>query len=484
MNKKFLGLRLCDHDSNISYFDGKELHYYKLERDYQIKHHRYHNFWRWKEDIKKIWNISVEDIDEIGIVADPQLHPTKPDLSKMTQVNHHLAHTLSCFPIKETPFEYDIVIDGFGDQDISFTAFKNLNIVKEGKVSKSGSLGIEYTQAGLKLGIQGLHLDIPGKLMALQSLGQVKESFLKVLSPFDIYNIKHVFNFNLWIQHCKSELIASHTMLDWIASVHKHIENILLEFFDEITGKNRNTCITYSGGCALNIVWNTFLKNHYPNLIIPPHAGDEGLSLGIIEYLRRKHNLPKIRIPKFPFIQSDVSPSSEPTHQTLEETADLLSKGKIVGWYQGHGEIGPRALGHRSILLSPFHTKNAKEKMNTLKQRESFRPFGASVLKNSLDKYFKKYILDSYMLFTSVPHESNLKSITHFDNTSRIQVAENNILEKLLQFFEQKTGESILMNTSLNVNGMPLMHSPEQAKEFFKNSSLDVLVIGKDILKK
>ena len=100
-----------------------------------------------------------------------------------------------------------------------------------------------------------------------------------------------------------------------------------------------------------------------PNLIIPPHCNDEGLSLGAIEYLRIKHNLPKFKLDNFPYCQSDISPENEADDHTIMKTVEMLKEGKIVGWYQGNGEIGPRALGHRSLLINPM-IKNAKDIIN------------------------------------------------------------------------------------------------------------------------
>ena len=255
---------------------------------------------------------------------------------------------------------------------------------------------------------------------------------------------------------------------------------VLVEFFK--TYAKSNELISYSGGVAQNVIWNTELKKHFPNLLIPPHSGDEGLSLGAIEWLRKKNNLPKFELNNFPYSQSDVSPESFPTQETIKRTAKLLSEGKIVGWYQGNGEIGPRALGNRSILMDP-RIAYGKEKMNFIKRRENFRPFGASVLKEYADQYFDMQGEDNYMLHVSKVLTEDLASITHVDGTCRIQtVDKNNVLfRKLLEEFFQLTGCPLLLNTSLNIAGFPLASYPEICVDIFKSTPIDSMVIGNKV---
>lgn len=487
---KLLGLRLCEHDSNISYYDGHTVHYYKSERQKQIKHHGYNNLWEWKHDIEKLWNMNVNDVNEIAIVFDPWHHKLPmdneefypaieykyfPSHCKVYRVNHHLAHALSCWPVQKNRPEYEVIIDGVGDINNTWTVIRNNQIYKRGYKTLHGSLGDEMCKAGEWLGIVcNNHFDIAGKLMALQAYGQ-HLPFMKHKLNHDMYSIDKLFDRQNYYDYIGDKLIANLTPLDWIQTIHDKVSDILIEFFEDITDKNYDAHISYSGGVAQNVIWNTALKNKFPNLVIPPHCNDEGLSLGALEYLRVKNKLPAFSINNFPFCQSDESPSSSPDKQTIERTAQLLQQGKVVGWYQGHGEIGPRALGHRSILMNP-QTPDAKEIVNKIKKRENYRPFGASILKDFQKEYFNTDIDNPYMQY--IGYTDKCKSVTHIDDSCRYQTVNGNtIFHRLLQEFYNLTGCPILLNTSLNINGKPILGTWSSRTKL----GLDVIVIGNNI---
>jgi len=489
---KLLGLRICEHDSNISYYDGHTVRYYKSERNKQIKHHGYNNLWKWKYDIEKLWNMNVNDVDEIAIVFDPwqynlpidneEFYPAIeykyfPSHCKVYRVNHHLAHALSCWPVQKNRPEYEVIIDGVGDINNTWTVIRNNEIYKRGYKTLHGSLGDEMCNAGEWLGIQcNNQFDVAGKLMALQAYGQ-HLPFMKYELNHDMYSINKLFDRTYYTDYIGDELIANLIPLDWARTIHDKVSDVLIEFFEDITDKNYDAHISYSGGVAQNVIWNTALKNKFPNLVIPPHCNDEGLSLGALEYLRVKNNLPPFSINNFPFCQSDESPSSSPCKQTIERTAQLLQQGKVVGWYQGHGEIGPRALGHRSILMNP-QIPNAKEIVNRIKKRENYRPFGASILKEFQKEYFDTDIDNPYMQY--IGYTDKCKSVTHIDNSCRYQTVDGKtIFHRLLQEFYNLTSCPILLNTSLNINGKPILgtwNEPELTK-----LGLDAMVIGNDI---
>jgi carbamoyltransferase len=184
----------------------------------------------------------------------------------------------------------------------------------------------------------------------------------------------------------------------------------------------------------------------------------------------------------FPFIVDDEAPIDIPTEHTIDLIAKFLLNGKTVGWYQGHGEAGPRALGNRSILFNPL-ISNGKEIVNAIKKRENYRPFGAVVLREYAHEYFDIDGEDPYMLFMGIVLDKRLKSITHVDNTCRIQTLdkENLLLRQLLEKFKEYSGVPILLNTSLNVAGRPIAGSIGDAIELFETSILDILVFGNTV---
>lgn len=501
---KLLALRLCEHDSNISYFDGQKLHYFKSERKSQIKHHKFDNLWEWRVIIQKLWGVDYSEIDEIAITIDPWKHNLPKDLQKfysptnlaveydyfptspkckVWRINHHYAHALSTWMLEDKKPDVSIVIDGFGDLDVAWTIFKDDKLIEENSVEKHGSLGVEFADSARALGVKvEFGLDLSGKLMGLQSYGKLELDYLEYLQRFDMYSIKELFNKDHWFKFKNDELVGQLTLLDWSRTVHQRIGEILVDFFKKYA--KEDDVISYSGGVAQNVIWNTELKKHFPNLIIPPHCGDEGLTLGAIEFLRIKNNLPKFELADFPFCQVDET-TDEVSDEVIEQTAKALANGKVVAWYQGHGEVGPRALGNRSILMNPM-IPDAKTIVNKIKRREEYRPFGAVVLDEHKSKHFDLDFENPHMLYVANVKDVNLASITHVDNTCRIQTLtnENKSLRKLLEKFHEITGCPVLLNTSLNLAGKPIAAFKDNALELFNTSSLDCLVIGNRLYKK
>ena len=490
---KLLALRLCEHDSNFSYFDGEKLHYYKSERTVQIKHHAFNNLWEWRRAIKQIWNLDVSDIDEIVIVFDPWAHNLPADDEefypaveyqyfpapcKVWRLNHHLAHSLSSWMLTDRDPDINFVFDGYGDKDCSWSVIKNDQIIDRGSLEINGSLGTELAQAARYLGITAdVGLDLAGKAMGLQSYGQLDQSYLEFLKQYDIYSVKSIFDLSNWSRYLGDPLLANLNPMTWIRTVHHKAGHSLVSFFKKYA--RDDDLINYTGGVAQNVIWNTELKKNFRNLIIPPHCADDGLSLGAIEWLRRKHRLPRFTLENFPYCQNDHSPFDNPSTDIIDATAEFLAQGKIVAWYQGHGEIGPRALGNRSILMDP-RVADGKKKINEIKNREFYRPFGASILEEYKKEYFNLDFENPYMLYVGEPKDIRLDCITHVDGTCRVQTVsnENNHFRKLLEKFHDLTGCPVLLNTSLNLAGKPIAGYTENAIELFQDSKIDILVIG------
>jgi carbamoyltransferase len=497
---KLLALRLCEHDTNFSYFDGKKLHYYKSERTTQVKHHALNNIWEWRRVIKHVWDLDYRELDEIAVVFDPwaQNLPYEdvetffpaveyefiPADCKVWRVNHHLAHSLSTWMLTDKEPDVSIVLDGYGDRDTAWSVIKNNTVIKTGSFSTTGSFGTETAHAGRYLGVKAdVDLDLAGKVMGLQAYGKINYDYLNIINQYNVYSAKDLFGIGNWFEFHKDPLVANLQPLDWIRTVHHRAGQALVEFFKEFAGPD--DVVSYTGGVAQNVIWNTELKKHFKNLVIPPHSADDGLSLGAIEWLRQKHNLPPFTIENFPYIQFDIAPGNEPTLETIKQVAALLAGGKTVAWYQGHGEIGPRALGNRSILMDP-RIPNGKSLINRIKHREGFRPFGASVLDEYKSNYFDLDHNDPYMLYVAQVKDSSLQAITHIDGTCRVQTVkdENPKFRLLLEEFYKLTGCPILLNTSLNLAGKPIAGFPANAQELFENSALDCLVIGDTITQK
>lgn len=488
------------HDSSISYFDGEKLHYFKSERFEQVKHHHIKTKKDYVNYLKNIYGIELEDFNQIcfctfqndcvGLIP-ADWYSLKYD-SNVVQLDHHYAHSLSVKMFADEPANVSIVIDGQGG-DKSWVVYKNNILVEEGKVDICGSFGHGMTYLGRTLNMTGPSLDYAGKVMGLQSYGKVDQTLLKKLQEYDEYSIgakkQDRTNFTGVDPFVVSQLFSlencinsKDNILDWIATVHHRCGEIILDLFKKHASPD--DVIYYSGGVAQNVIWNTKLKKHFKNLIIMPHCGDEGVSLGGIEYLRQKHNLPKIQLDNFPFSQNDESPKTNTQKDTIKKVATLLSEGKIVAWYQGHGEIGPRALGNRSILMDP-RIKGGRDIVNRIKNREYYRPFGASILSEFKKEYFDLDFENPYMLYVGTTMKSNLEAITHVDGTCRAQtVSEPGHFRSLLEEFYKITGCPVLLNTSLNNSGKPIAGHIQNAIDEFNNTTIDVLVVGNEIYQK
>ena len=498
---KFLGLRLCDHDSSITYTNGINVKYFKPERHNQIKHFAYRNLRDWVNDLAKL-NIDLKEIDAIAMVIDVDKYPylKKEDPDKLYEyidipyspfteltcpvfrIDHHYAHSLSSWMLSNT--NSHLILDGYGDLKRSISIFNNKKRTKSYTLDEVGSFGMFLGEIGEPFHIKGHPDDIAGKVMALQSFGKFDQKYYDVIKNMSLEDLNFVGNFNNYLKTYKSILASKFNLINFLNTVHYFAETKVPTFVSKYF--NSETQFTYSGGVAHNICINTKLKENFPNMIIPPHCADEGLSLGCVEFLRNFYEQPFFSKDNFPFWQSDEAPKTKPSSKTLDYVADQLAKGKIVGWYQGNGEIGPRALGNRSILMSP-EVKDGKHIINEkVKHREDYRPFAASIKSNSTQKYFDWKHDSNFMKYSVKFKDKIFAPISHIDNTSRIQTVNESydIFYTLLDMFENKTGLPMLLNTSLNDNGKPIAGCPQDAINLFNNSELDILVIGDKLIKK
>ena len=495
---KLLALRLCAHDSNITFFDGDRIKYKSFERDFQVKHFGFEGLYGWTRILEE-WNITPQDVGAVGIVMDTHVHnevycnpeqieenleiPVFRDLGfncPIHRIDHHYAHSLSFWPLGIEP-NIHFVLDGFGDDWMYRSVWRDNKLIDSSKsngqmMHYSPSLGFIMTRLGSVLGLQGHYLDQAGKIMALKAHGNTEFSAVPDVDHIDKLN-------DLWnFEQIERNANDRNFTLDYIATAHEKTEQLYLKHFREFV--KEGDIIGYSGGIAQNTIINKVLKDNFPNLVIPPHANDQGLSLGVIEYLRRTYNLDPFDTSGFPFWQDDETVPS-PSEKTIKDTAELLAQGKIVGWHQGHGEIGPRALGNRSILMRPDDPEGKEWINQKVKRREPFRPFGASVLEDKVSQHFYWNGPSRYMLYvTDVLEPSKYPAITHEDGTCRINTVpkEQEDYYELILKFEELTGLPVLLNTSLNVNGKPIAGRVIDSLETFYKSDLDVLVCG-DTLK-
>lgn len=279
-----------------------------------------------------------------------------------------------------------------------------------------------------------------------------------------------------------------------------NFENAMLEWMKELKEQgyiDDNLCL--AGGVFLNILANSVIRKNgvAKNMHIPPFPDDTGLSFGAACYgvfkAKEKVTLPhNISLLGRTYSDEEIEEALEGMEykkfDTFEElcdkTVNVLAENKIVGWFQNRSEFGPRALGSRSILMNPTPKEN-KETINTrIKHREEWRPFAGIMLEEYQDEYFVDTYPNEYMLYSLVvkPHQrKKLGAITHKDFSCRIQTVNQKLhpeVTTLLQKYNEKTECPVLLNTSFNDNGQPIVETPKDAIKTFKNIDLDYLVIG------
>jgi len=479
---KFVGLRIEDHDSNITYTDGTEVRYFSSERIFGIKHHGLNNHWQWV-DILNEWGIHLDELDAVGIITD-NIQFSDGEVYREVSIglpcktffiDHHYAHVLSLWPLGNIPYT-NYVFDGYGNNERSHSLFLGDKLKLSHDVNVTGSVGISMTTVGKTLGLRSddWGLDLAGKVMGLAAYGLIDNEYYERVDAYPLSRIRDIWNYDSWTRKWDEFDI------NWLRTVHEVTGDKLASYIG-----GGGDIVGYTGGIAQNCVFNGKILSSGQQVAIPPHASDCGLSLGAVEFLRQYYQEDEFDNSGFPFWQSTDEIPEEPSDETIEKVADRLASGKIVAWYQGAGEIGPRALGHRSILMTA-RDPNAKDHINQkVKHREPFRPFGASVLREDLSKYFDCNYDVPYMN-ASVPVKSkDLTSVTHVDKTCRIHTVDGgDCFSRLLSKYKEITGDSVLLNTSLNIGGRPIASKMWEAKELFVKKDIDTLVIGNFLLDK
>jgi carbamoyltransferase len=256
--------------------------------------------------------------------------------------------------------------------------------------------------------------------------------------------------------------------------------------------------LVIAGGVGLNVKVNQRLWEELQlrDIYVQPAAGDAGLVLGACALLQVKFSNNLVQkldnVYLGPSYNSDLI-QDELAHSNLIYTkinspsdvaADLISKNKIVGWFQGRMEFGPRALGNRSILANPTHPKMQEIVNSKIKFREEFRPFCPSIEENTALRLIEKSKISKFMTI-SFSAKNNVReripAVVHLDNSTRIQTVNQNdnfLYFQILESLENRIGIKAVLNTSMNVRGEPMCESPKDAINFFKNTNVDALIIG------
>lgn len=455
--------------------------------------------------------------------------------AKFHRVEHHRAHLASALFC--SPFEVAacLSVDGMGDfVSTMWGSGSGSKLSVEGHVLYPHSLGIFYTAFTQFLGLPSYGDEY--KLMGLSAYGEPR--FLEQMK--DVIRLKDGLNFELNLDYfihdkegvdmtweegtpvitplwsSKMESIfgparpfrgeVSERDQDLAASVQRHLEELMIVMLRNLHSETRSARLVMAGGVALNCVVNGMIRSETPfeEVWIQPAANDSGTAIGaalwvqhqVLEMDRSWEMNHAFLGPEFsdadykmgletlglPYISLDEE-------RLVDETAKRIADGKIVGWFQGRMEFGPRALGNRSIICDP-RRKDMKNILNSrIKFREPFRPFAPSILQEKTGEWFTQDYPSPFMLMAyevKPDKRDQIPAVTHEDGTGRLQTvdqATNPRYHALISAFEKQTGVPVVLNTSFNENE-PICCTPNEAIDCFQRTQMDTLVLGNYLVDK
>jgi carbamoyltransferase len=456
---------------------------------------------------------------------------------KVATVSHHLAHAYSAFAV--CPFEDGVVmvVDGVGSyrrditEDIPADGVDLLARESESYYQFSGT-SIEPLK---KVWMLPTHSYLNGAFTDMQGLGALYSKVSAYIfndwnkcgevmglapygrpdkmEPLVIYD-DGILKFREWTAEFDQPWIedSADSQPTWENSpslqhwrdlawrIQRDTENVLVErakWLRASTGA-KNLCI--AGGVALNCVANGRIVREagFENVWIQPAAGDDGIAIGAAYYGYLKlQNKPRLYVLQNAYFGKAYTAQatetavqkrsfyikSRQTDDICSQTAEVLSKGKVVGWFQGRSEFGPRALGNRSIIADPRQPEMKDVLNKIVKHRQEFRPFAPIVLADRAHEIFEGEEESPYMLLTKYVRPAwrdKIPAVVHVDHTARVQTVredQNPRLYRLLKAFDALTGVPVLINTSFNVKGEPIVETPEDAVECFLSTGIDRLVL-------
>ncbi len=451
------------------------------------------------------------------------------DRTKIHFAEHHLCHAASSF--LTSPFDRAAIlsIDAAGEWDCTWMGVgEGLDMRPLKKLSFPQSMGILYGAVTEFLGFKFASGE--GKVMGLAPYGDPErylKEFRDVVKTTDdggyhidlSYFTYHYLGRPNWFspkflqtfgppREAEGEMTQHYK--DISASLQRRTEEVGLHLARWLRKESGSNKVCLAGGVCLNSVMNgqILLQGVFDEVVVQPAANDAGTALGACYWLwNTVMRQPRTYVFEHayfgPWFEQDAMRAA--IEKTLadddavtwsrvddapEHAARLLVEGKIIGWYQDRMEMGPRALGNRSILADPRRDE-MKDLLNArVKFRESFRPFAPSILEEKTGEWFNSGYPSPYMIlvYDVLPEKrSQIPAVTHIDGTGRVQSVSrkhNPKYYRLIQEFERLTGVPVVLNTSFNIRGEPIVHQPEQAIECFLKTGMDALFLGDFMLTK
>jgi carbamoyltransferase len=420
------------------------------------------------------------------------------DPARVRFVPHHVAHAASAYLAAPSPSSSVLVVDGRGESTSHLAGQVvrgALQVLAAQRLPHS--LGLFYEEATEHLGFRRASDEY--KVMALAAYGEPR--FLPELRRL----VRTTGDGGFVVEPIDWPRLAPRLArgeewgpvhADLAASVQERLEEVLLELARWLHARTGDRLLTLAGGVALNCVANSRLADEGPfeEIWVQPAAGDAGTALGAALWAAQALG---DRIQPMPgaalgrgwtdaelagWLKEARLPFSRPA-DIGREVAGILARDGVVAWFQGRSEYGPRALGHRSLLAHPGRAENL-DRLNAIKGRESFRPVAPMVRLERAGEIFAGPLPSPYMLFTHQVRPGwapRIPAVVHVDGSARVQTvdpAAEPLVAGLLAAFEEKTGLPVVVNTSLNTAGRPMVDDPRDALECFGSAPVDALALG------
>ncbi|SEH91270.1 carbamoyltransferase [Mycolicibacterium rutilum] len=426
-------------------------------------------------------------------------------------VRHHVAHAASSALASPHPDCAVLVVDGRGERASMLAgSYRDHKLDVLATQSLPHSLGLLYEDLTEHLGFKRSSDEY--KVMAMASYGTPRfaDRFRELVyacpdggfrtEPVDWDAITPARAPGAGKGHALDRPEPEHA--DLACSVQTVVEEVLLDLVAWLGDRTDHENLCLAGGVALNCVANTkiFDRSRFTNVWVQPAAGDSGTALGAALALAGEAGEPIVPMPSAAlgrgFSDDEIAATLTEAAVPFERPADLaatigdaLADNKLIGWFQGRAEFGPRALGQRSLLADPRRIENL-ERLNTVKGREQFRPVAPMVLAEHAGEIFSGGPIPSpYMLFVhdvAAHWRDRIPAVTHVDGTARIQTVDRSLplLHDTISRFAARTGVPVIVNTSFNTAGRPMVDSPRDALECFGSAPIDVLAIGPFVVRR
>src|SRR4051794_33524353 len=419
-------------------------------------------------------------------------------------VRHHVAHAASAtFSSGWDPCSV-LVLDGRGEAASHLAgrfAGGDLEILAAQPLPHS--LGLLYEELTAHLGFRRSSDEY--KVMAMASYGapEFLDAFRELVRAdgqggFTVADV----NFSRFAPplHAEAEFTPAHAAL--ASTVQHRLEEVLIDLARWLHERTGDADLVMAGGVALNCVANSRLWREGPfeRIWVQPASGDSGTALGAAMHVARQlgdrvapmHTAALGRGWDDEALAARLRTAGvafERPDDLADAVAEVLAGDGVVAWFQGRSEYGPRALGHRSLLADPRRAENL-EKLNDIKGREQFRPVAPMVLAERAAEIFEGPMPSPFMLFTHGVRPGwaeRIPAVVHVDGTARIQTVDRGqepLVARMLEAFEARPGVPVVVNTSLNTAGRPMVDDPRDALECFGSSPVDALVIGSFIVRR